>query len=88
MIEIIGTLYEMEGASKVFIVHNENAIRNPSPIWKILNEALAEFNIFKILTEALAEVNISKMARHTNLKVNANNIVRAFRRVQYCWHSL
>ena len=44
------------------LVHNENAIRNPSPIWKILNEALAEFNIFKILTEALAEVNISKMA--------------------------
>ena len=69
------TVFENKDKRLTIVVHNENAIRNPSPIWKILNEALAEFNIFKILTEALAEVNISKTARHTNLKVNANNIV-------------
>ena len=79
---------EMLKINKSILVHIESAIRNPSSILEILNEALAELNISKIVNEALAEFTISKMARHTNLKVNANNIERGFSRVQYCWHSL
>ena len=60
------------------LVHIASGIRDPSTIWEILYEALAEYNIFKILYEASAEYNISKIARHTSLEVTANNIVRGF----------
>ena len=70
----------------IILVHIDRAIRDQSTIWEILDEASAESNISKILNEALAEFNISKMTRHTRLERNTNNIVRAFRRVQYCWY--
>ena len=73
-------------SSSTLLEHIDGAIRHQRSIWKILDEALAESNIVKILNEALAEFNISKMTRHTRLDSNTNNIVRAFRRVQYCWY--
>ena len=78
----------MSGFYLETLVHIASGIRDPSTIWKILYEALAEYNIFKILYEASAEYNISKIARHTSLEVTADNIVRGFSRVQYCWQSL
>ena len=47
------------------LVHIASGIRDPSTIWKILYEALAEYNIFKILYEPSGEYNISKIVRHT-----------------------